>query len=119
MDAFVACHLFCLGKMRARLGAPLIVGVRGLCSVNADQWICEACGEKKKLFFLRSPIRVIVSAGGLGIVFLVSRYIDDQILRLAVLYIGGVIALIPAGSMLRVRCLICEPGWVGKAWGGQ
>jgi hypothetical protein len=84
--------------------------------MSNQKYICEKCGEIKRLFFVKSPIRLAITILGLLAVFIVGYMIEDHGLRLVVMYIGATVFSIPFLSLIRIRCLQCEPAWKEKAW---
>jgi hypothetical protein len=72
---------------------------------------CEKCGRKsKRIFFVRGPVRLgftVVGLGCLGAVKVLG--IADTGLSPIVLYIAALLVTLPLISLLRIRCLHCEP----------
>jgi len=88
-------------------------------SSKEHEWQCSSCGGRKQLFFLRKPFLVLFGALCLGIALLGNIYIENANLRLAVLFSGGLFGITIISSLLKIRCLNCEPEWVKKGiWGG-
>ena len=75
------------------------------------RYLCERCGGTKRLFFVRAPARLVMSALLVSAVVAAAHYLPNDISRLLVVYLGIPIAVAPALSLLRIRCLACEPEW--------
>lgn len=85
--------------------------------MNEQDFTCEKCGGRKRLFFVRAP-RLILGT----IILLVALFfgIRPQITNPATLalvtYVGLALAMVPALSTLRIRCLDCEPQFKDQTW---
>ena len=80
------------------------------------EYKCEKCGRSKRIFFLKDPIRIGITIVGLILCYAVGYSLTDPGLRLVAMYIGTPIASAPLLSILRIRCLHCEPEWKDKIW---
>ena len=76
---------------------------------------CVRCGRLKWLLLERRPglisiAGVVLGAGVVLNVMLVGRA------RAVVLYLAVVLVAMMLGSLVRIRCVRCEPLWKAKAW---
>lgn len=79
---------------------------------------CPGCAGPKRVFVLRGPWRVAFSAALLaGLAVVAWARWPAQWLPLAVVLAAG-LAFSPALTLLRVRCLRCEPQWIERIWAG-
>jgi DNA-directed RNA polymerase subunit RPC12/RpoP len=86
--------------------------------LDAERYKCKRCGQFKTLFFVRGPIRAAVTFVGLVALYIVGFVaIADVGLRVAVMFAGAVLIALPLVTLLRYRCLSCEPEWNRKLWG--
>ena len=80
-------------------------------------WTCEKCGGRKRLMFLRAPWLIVSSIIPILLLFIAVRpLITSPVMQSLVTYIWLALALVPAVSTLRVRCLDCEPQFKEKTW---
>jgi len=77
--------------------------------MDTRRYLCERCGGAKRLFFVRGPWRIVVSVALLVVVGALWLYLPDETSRYLLIYFGIGISLVPAISLLRIRCLVCEP----------
>jgi hypothetical protein len=110
-----------IGSLAALLGIALYIPARWWAKRQLDRsdnekagaaqstWTCEKCGGEKRLSFVRAPRLIASSVVLVALLFFVVRYvITDQAMKIVAIYLGGVLALAPALSTLRIRCLGCE-----------
>ncbi len=89
-------------------------------SLNEHEMTCPTCGGKKQLFAERSWPRLSFSVLTLAALFYLRDYAPNPTWALAIIYIGGTIAVMPAATLIRIRCLQCEPEWKERGiWGGN
>jgi hypothetical protein len=75
---------------------------------------CEKCGRKtKRIFLVRRPLNLGIAAVGV-VLFLGSKALGTSE---PVALIGLLVFAIAFGSLLRIRCLDCEPQWKEQIWG--
>ncbi len=80
-------------------------------------WTCERCGGRKRLMFLRAPWLIVFSVVLILLLIIAVRtLIMSPAMQLLVTYFGGALALAPALSTLRIRCVDCEPQFKEKTW---
>lgn len=80
---------------------------------------CPRCGGPKRVVVLRGPWRVAFSAALLvGLAVAAWARWPAQWLPLAVVLAAG-LAFSPALTLLRVRCLRCEPRWTERIRAGR
>ena len=80
-------------------------------------WTCEKCGGDKRLMFIRAPWLIVSSVALLLLLlFGVRHVITAPAMQLLVTYLGGALALAPALSTVRIRCVDCEPQSNKQAW---
>lgn len=84
--------------------------------MTAREYHCDRCGGMKRLFFVRGSARIAISVAFAAFVIILANAVPDGLLKSAGIYIGVVAALLPVVSLLRIRCLICEPEWKEKMW---
>lgn len=84
-----------------------------------DQWQCEKCGAKMQLFIVRPTfVHILLTMAGIALYFsLKTLAIQDTLLRVAATYLGVLAAFGPMFSLIRVRCLTCEPEAFKNKWG--
>ena len=86
--------------------------------MDAERFKCKRCGGFKTLFFVRGPIRVVITFVGLVALYIVGFVvISDFGLRVAVMFAGAVLVALPVLTLFRYRCLSCEPEWRQRVWG--
>ncbi len=77
---------------------------------------CDRCGGRKHLFLEKRPA-ILAIAAVLGIAVLaLNVFIAGGFTRLG-LALAVVVMGIIGISLVRIRCLRCEPSWKKKAWG--
>jgi hypothetical protein len=81
------------------------------------QYSCDHCGGAKRLFLERGPVQLALSVSLFTLILLFQGAVPAGWLRLAFVYVMGAVALLPALSLIRIRCLKCEPEWKDKLWG--
>jgi hypothetical protein len=78
-------------------------------------WPCERCGKLRRLLLERRPGLIAIAVGilmvGVGPKFLLSGPAGP-----AALWIAAILACVTAGTLVRIRCVRCEPAWRMKAW---
>lgn len=107
-----------IGSLAILLGLALYIPARWwakrqLSGAYGDKaraaWTCEKCGGEKRLTFIRAPWLVVCSVALVLMLFLVVRHvITSPAVQLLATYLGGVLALAPALSTVRIRCVGCE-----------
>ena len=76
---------------------------------------CERCGNLRWLLLERRPgliatAMVVLAAG------LVLNFMLVGLARAVALLVVAVLVSMTLGTLLRIRCVRCEPGWRAKAW---
>jgi len=85
--------------------------------MNEQDLICEKCGGRKQIFFVRAPGLILGTVLLLVALFVgVRPQITNQTTLALVTYVGLALALVPALSTLRIRCLNCEPQFKDRTW---
>ena len=84
--------------------------------MTGGEYHCDRCGGTKRLFFVRGPAQITLSVTLVAVVILLRYILPDGWPKFVALSIGIVAALLPAISLLRIRCLVCEPEWQNKMW---
>jgi hypothetical protein len=80
------------------------------------EYQCDRCGGAKRLFFVRGPVQLAISAALVALAIIVRNTLPDGLLQ-SLLVSGGIgLAILTAASLLRIRCLNCEPEWKEKMW---
>ena len=73
-------------------------------------WMCEKCGGRKRLKFIRAPWLIVCTVVLVLLLLLAVRHVvANPVMQLLAIYIGGAIALAPALSTIRISCVDCEP----------
>lgn len=86
--------------------------------MQQQTFMCEKCSGTKKLFIEKRPRAVFVSAFLVVLMLAVLIFVPEEgPWRRVVVYLGVVFAVVPLMSLVRIRCLHCEPEWKDKAWG--
>ena len=89
-------------------------------STNEHEMLCPSCGGKKQLFLERSWPRLAFSVLALAAIFYFHSSMPSSGTSLAFIYIGGAIGAAPAVTLIRIKCLKCEPEWQERGiWGGK
>ena len=108
-----------IGSFAILLGFALYIPARWwtkrqLSGAHGDKartaWTCDKCGGEKRLMFIRAPWLIVCSVALVLMLFLVVRpVVTNPAAQLLATYLGGVLALAPALSTVRIRCVDCEP----------
>src|SRR5512141_1154222 len=93
------------------------LGLRG--HMPQGSFKCQQCGGPKQLYFVRGPARLTFTLAVLVAVFAYGLFVANDVgLRLAVMFLGAVVAAIPLVTLLRLRCPICAELGRERIWGG-
>lgn len=85
---------------------------------HSRKWLsCEKCSGHKTTFLEGKPSKLFLTLVLLFGLVLAVQYIEDSLVRSITLLVGLGIAFLPALTLIRVRCLNCEPKWKTKMWG--
>ena len=84
--------------------------------LSADPDRCDVCSGRKTSFVLRGPVRMTAVYIILIEIVIAWFVMDDRELWPFVAFAGGVVAGLLLLSLLRRRCLACEPEWEPKIW---
>jgi hypothetical protein len=87
-------------------------------SAKEHEYLCLSCGGRKQLFIERKPIKVMASIILLGVCFLAMGLLPETGIGIVMLPLGLALALAPAITLIKIRCLECEPEWRQRGiWG--
>jgi hypothetical protein len=87
--------------------------------MKENRYLCEKCGSRKSLFIERALSRLFITLGLLTVFLFAALYMEECLLKPILGPIGFAAALSPAISLLRIRCLACEPEWKARMWGNR